>query len=72
MILFDRKKALSQILGPPPEEIREEIDPAHALAEEAMRAFEGKDAKGFAEATKAMFLHFSNSGAEAGPDIPQD
>lgn len=63
MILFDRKKALSQILGPPPKE-KEEVDPAHTLAEEAMKAFEGKDAKGFAEATKAMFLHFSNGQSE--------
>lgn len=58
MILYDRKKALSQIMGPSPEEEVHE-DPAHAIAKEAIEAVHAKDHEGFANATKALFMHYS-------------
>lgn len=69
MILFDRKKALNQILGSPPVNPEEMPDPLETMAKEAMSAFESKDAKGFAAATHAMFLHFGNQSA---PGVEQE
>lgn len=61
MMLFDRKKSLSQIMGPPPDSPTgdNEVDkdnPLHHLAKEAIDAVHAKDHKGFAEAFKAMHL----------------
>lgn len=62
MILFDRKKALNQIMGPPPDapmgdhEDVGEHEHLHHLAKEAIDAIHAKDHKGFAEAFHAMHL----------------
>ncbi len=60
MILFDRKKAMNQILGPRPDKKSDggDVDPAHALAKEAIDAVHAKDHAGFANATRALFMHF--------------
>lgn len=64
MLLFDRKKALNQIMGPHPDHKADggevEHGEIHALANEAINAIHSKDAKGFAEATHAMFMHFDS------------
>lgn len=66
MILFDRKRALNQIMGSPERKVEggEEKNPAHVIAQEAMNALEAKDAKGFAEATHALFMHYEGQSAE--------
>lgn len=59
MILFDRKKALNQIMGPSPDKKQEEeMDHSHVLAKEAIEAVHAHDHEGFANATKALFMHF--------------
>lgn len=62
MILYDKKKALNQILGPRPEEHKaqggEVEDHVHTLAKEAVDAVHAKDHKGFADAMHAMHTHF--------------
>lgn len=58
MILFDRKKALNQIMGPPPKKAEEAEDPAHTLSKEAIEAVHNRDHEGFANATKALFMHY--------------
>jgi len=59
MILFDRKKALNQIMGSPHKESPQE-DPAHTMAKEAIDAVYAKDHVGFANATKALFMHYDS------------
>lgn len=58
MILFDRKKALNQILGDPTEKKAEspKVGGAEAIAKEAVDAVHAKDHKGFADAMKAMHM----------------
>lgn len=63
MLLYDKKKTLSQILGPHPEhkaEGGEVHDHAHHLAKEAVEAVHAKDHKGFADAMHAMHMHFNS------------
>lgn len=64
MILFDRKKALNQIMGPSPKDKEEEgkIDPAHVMAKEAIDAVHNKDHEGFANAARALYMHFGSEG----------
>lgn len=66
MLLFDRKKAMNQILGPPPDHKKEEVNPAHELAKEAIASVHAKDHEGFANATKALFVHFQNDSDQDG------
>lgn len=63
MILFDRKKALNQIMGPRPDHKSDggEVNPAHELAKEAISAVHDKDHEGFANATRALFMHFDEN-----------
>lgn len=57
MILFDRKKALNQIMGPSEEKKKTEMEhPAHIAAKEAIAAVHAHDHEGFANATKALML----------------
>jgi len=58
MLLFDRQKSLSQIMGPAPGE-RVQEDPKHVIAKEAIAAVHAHDHAGFAAATKALFDEFS-------------
>lgn len=62
MIMFDRKKALNQIMGPHPDHKSDggEVSPEHALSKEAIEAVHAHDHEGFANATKALFMHFQN------------
>jgi hypothetical protein len=61
MILFDRKKALNQIMGPPQKKSEGgEVNPAHEIAKEAIEAVHAKDHEGFANASKALFMHFQS------------
>lgn len=60
MLLFDRKKAMNQIMGPKKEESSGAEDPAHSIAKEAIEAVHAKDHVGFADATKALFMHFDS------------
>lgn len=61
MMLFDRKRAMNQILGPSEKDTPEAEDPAHMISKEAIAAVHAKDHAGFAAATKALFMHYSQS-----------
>lgn len=71
MILFDRKKALSQIMGPSGNEGPKE-DPAHTISKEAIAAVHAHDHAGFAAATKALFMHFQNDPDQDGDKHESD
>ena len=63
-MLFDRKKALNQIMGPSPEKKAEGgevgVHPhLEALSKEAIDFVHAKDPEGFAHAMKAMHLHLA-------------
>jgi hypothetical protein len=72
VILFDRKKALNQIMGPPPGQEPEAEDPAHTIAKEAIDAVHAKDHAGFAAATKALFMHFQSDPDQDGDEHDTD
>ena len=62
MMLFDRKKAMNQIMGSSPEEEGPKEHPAHIAAKEAIDAIHAKDHVGFANATKAMMMAHEGEG----------
>lgn len=69
MILFDRKKTLNQIMGPPPEKNTEEPaapEHLHALAKEAIDAVHAKDPIGFIHAQQAIHMHFAGENDSTG------
>lgn len=69
MLLFDRKKALNQIMGPPPDKGGGEAeDPAHTLSKEAIAAVHAHDHEGFANATKALFQHYQSDPDQDGDE----
>lgn len=66
MVLFDRKKALNQILGPKEGAEPEHEDPSHTVAKEAIDAVHAKDHVGFANAMKAMHMHHASESDKTG------
>lgn len=70
MMLFDRKKAMNQIMGPHPDKKSGggEVDPSHVLAKEAIDAVHAHDHAGFASATKALFMHFKEDPDQDGDE----
>ena len=68
MMLFDRKKALNQIIGPRHDDGVEAEHPAHTMAKEAIAAVHAHDHKGFAEATKAMMQAFQSDPDQDGDE----
>lgn len=62
MILFDRKKALSQILGPNPNEQQKQvIDALQAITEELVGAIHDKNIDGVKSSLKAAFAEIKSA-----------
>ena len=72
MIMADRKKAVSAILGPHDEPddkaaMSDHEQELHAISEELMHAVHGKDVPGIAEALRAAHAHLDMEPHEEGP-----
>jgi len=68
MLLFDRKKSLTQIMGPREDEQKEAPNEVHTLAQEVINAVHSKDAGVLASALHALFMHFESLPHEEYPE----
>lgn len=68
MMLFDRKKALNQILGEPKKHMAEggEVSSLQACVEELINAIHEKDVPSATEALKTVFLELDSEPHEEG------